>query len=216
MPVDTGPIVFPAGSGHIVLQSGGPHPYPSDAGHVLLPLARAAIAAELGLGLQKMNEDPPWLRQQGACFITLTRDDRLRGCIGTLRAHRALADDVKANAVAAAFRDPRFAPLTAVEFAAVALEISLLSMLQPMSFADEPDALRQLRAGVDGVVFEYGHHTSTFLPQVWEDLKEPTEFLAHLKYKAGLPPDFWDKEVKLSRYTVFKWRESDKGVTSDR
>lgn len=216
MPANSGPIVLSSGSGHIVLQSGGPLPYPSDAGHVLLPLARAAIAAELGLSLQKMNEDPPWLRQQGACFITLTRDDRLRGCIGTLRAHRALADDVKANAVAAAFRDPRFAPLTAVEFAAVALEISLLSMLQPMSFADEPDALRQLRAGVDGVVFEYGHHTSTFLPQVWEDLKEPTEFLAHLKYKAGLPPDFWDKEVKLSRYTVFKWCESDKGVTSDR
>ena len=206
MPADPGPTVFSSASGHIVLQSGNPVPFPRDAGQVLLPLARAAIAAELGLG-GAASEDQPWLRQQGACFITLMRDEKLRGCIGTLRPHRPLADDVKANAVAAAFRDPRFTPLTAEDFAAVAVEISVLSVLQPMSFSDEPDALRQLRAGVDGLVFEYGHHTSTFLPQVWEDLKEPTDFLAHLKYKAGLPPDFWDKAVKLSRYTVFKWRE---------
>ncbi len=78
-----------------------------------------------------------------------------------------------------------------------------------MSFSDEPDALSQLRAGVDGLVFEYGHHTSTFLPQVWENFREPSEFLAHLKYKAGLPPDFWDSTVRLSRYTVHKWRETD-------
>ena len=206
MPADPGPTVFSTGSGYIALQSGGPLPFPGDAGEVLLPLARAAIAAELGMG-HAANEDRPWLKQQGACFITLMRDEKLRGCIGTLRPHRPLADDVKANAVAAAFRDPRFTPLTVEEFAAVALEISVLSVLQPLAFNDEPDVLRQLRAGVDGVVFEYGHHTSTFLPQVWEDLKEPTDFLAHLKYKAGLPPDFWDKEVRLSRYTVFKWRE---------
>lgn len=206
MPADPGPTVFPSQSGHIVLQSGDPLPFPPDAGHVLLPLARAAIAAEFGAG-GATREDQPWLRRQGACFITLTHNDKLRGCMGTLRAHRALADDVKANAVAAAFRDPRFAPLTAGELSAIALEISVLSMLQPMSFLDEPDALRQLRANVDGVVFEYGHHSSTFLPQVWEDFTEPSEFLAHLKYKAGLPPDFWDKEVRLLRYTVFKWRE---------
>ena len=180
--------------------------YPPDAGSVLLPLARSAIAAQLGLG-QAAQDDRPWLKQQGACFITVMRDAKLRGCIGTLRAHRALAEDVKANAVAAAFRDPRFAPVDAGELAAIALEISVLSALEAIRFADEPDALRQLRAGVDGVVFEYGHHTGTFLPQVWEDIKEPVDFLAHLKYKAGLPPDFWDKDVKLSRYTVHKWRE---------
>ena len=191
-----------AAAGGGVLQGG----FPPDAGRVLLPLARSAIAAQLGLGAAA-PDDRPWLKQQGACFITLKRDDKLRGCIGTLRAHRALAEDVKANAVAAAFRDPRFAPVDAAELAAVALEISVLSALEAMSFADEPDALRQLRMGVDGIVFEYGHHTSTFLPQVWEDLKEPAEFLAHLKYKAGLPPDFWDPTVRLSRYTVFKWHE---------
>ena len=188
MPVDPGPAV------------------PQDAGQVLLPLARAAIASQWGLS-HAAREDLPWLRQQGACFITLMQGDTLRGCIGTLRAHRALADDVKANAAAAAFRDPRFSPLAAAEFGTVALEISVLSALEAMTCADEPDALRQLRAGMDGVVFDYGHHSSTFLPQVWETFREPTEFLAHLKYKAGLPPDFWDREVKLSRYTVAKWRE---------
>jgi AmmeMemoRadiSam system protein A len=185
-----------------------PDTLPRDAGRVLLPLARTAIANQLGLSWQG-SETPQWLQQYGACFITLTRDTKLRGCVGTLRPHRALAEDVKANAVAAAFRDPRFPPVAAGEFPVVALEISVLSAVEPMRFDDEADALRQLRRGIDGLVFEYGYHTSTFLPQVWEDFKEPTEFVAHLKYKAGLPPDFWDKDVRLSRYTVFKWREAD-------
>ena len=188
------------------LGAGEPDTLPRDAGRVLLPLARTAIANQLGMSWQE-NETPQWLQQYGACFITLTRDTKLRGCVGTLRAHRALAEDVKANAVAAAFRDPRFPPVAAGEFPVVALEISVLSAVEPMRFDDEADALRQLRRGIDGLVFEYGYHTSTFLPQVWEDFKEPTEFVAHLKYKAGLPPDFWDKDVRLSRYTVFKWRE---------
>jgi len=182
--------------------------FPSDAGRILLPLARSAIAERLGLE-QPAETDLPWLKQQGASFITVMRDAKLRGCIGTLRPHRALAEDVRANAVAAAFRDPRFAPIGAEELAAISLEISVLSALEPLRFGDEPDALRQLRPGVDGVVFEYGHHSGTFLPQVWDDLKEPKEFLAHLKYKAGLPPDFWDPTVRLSRYTVYKWRELD-------
>jgi len=188
------------------LGAGEPDTLPRDAGRVLLPLARTAIANQLGMSWQE-NETPQWLQQYGACFITLTRDTKLRGCVGTLRPHRALAEDVKANAVAAAFRDPRFPPVAAGEFPVVALEISVLSAVEPMRFDDEADALRQLRRGIDGLVFEYGYHTSTFLPQVWEDFKEPTEFVAHLKYKAGLPPDFWDKDVRLSRYTVFKWRE---------
>ncbi len=208
MPVDSGPPVFSTGSDQAILDAGVPESLPGNAGRVLLTLARTAIAAQLGLSRQE-TEGPQWLRRHGACFITLTRDAKLRGCVGTLRAHRALADDVAANAVAAAFRDPRFPPIAADEFSAVALEISVLSALEPMRFDDEADALRQLRSGIDGLVFEYGHHTSTFLPQVWEDFREPTDFIAHLKYKAGLPPDFWDPEVRLSRYTVFKWREAD-------
>ena len=205
MPAEPGPLVLDLGPGHTAQDA---QALPPDAGGVLLSLARAAIAAQLGLA-HAANDDLPWLKPSGASFITLMLGGKLRGCIGTLRAHRALVEDVKANAVAAAFRDPRFPPLATGEFSGVALEVSVLSALEPLRFADEPDALRQLRPGIHGVVFEYGHHTGTFLPQVWEDFKEPSDFLAHLKYKAGLPPDFWDTEVRLSRYTVFKWRETD-------
>ena len=179
---------------------------PPDAGNVLLGIARAAIATELGHE-QPVRDDAAWLREPGACFITLKQGDELRGCIGTLRAHRPLREDVKANALGAAFRDPRFSPLAAHELDRTRVEVSLLSALEPIAFEDEPDALAQLRPGTDGIVFEYGYHQSTFLPQVWDELADPADFLANLKHKAGLPPDFWDPDVKLSRYTVSKWSE---------
>jgi AMMECR1 domain-containing protein len=83
----------------------------------------------------------------------------------------------------------------------------VLSAIESVTFRDEEDALAQLRPEIDGVIFEYGYHRSTFLPQVWEDFHDPRVFLGSLKYKAGLPPDFWDSAVKLSRYTVSKWSE---------
>src|SRR5688572_5377227 len=156
MPVDAGPIVTPfvflTGSGHVTLSTEGPA-LPDNAGTVLLPLARAAIAGQLGLS-QPAAGDAAWLKREGASFITLKREGRLRGCIGTLRAHRSLVEDVKANAIAAAFRDPRFTPLTTDEFAGLAVEISVLSQLEQLRFTDERDALRQLRVGVDGVVLQ--------------------------------------------------------------
>ena len=206
MPDEFVPIVVPAATGRVVLEPAALSQVPQDAGSVLLALARAAIAAELGL-THAAREDYPWLRHPGACFITLMAGRQLRGCIGTLQAHRALIEDVRANAVGAAFRDPRFKPIVASEYSGIAVEISVLSALEPMTVADEKDAIRQLRPGVDGVVFQYGHHSGTFLPQVWESFADPADFLAHLRYKAGLPPDFWDGEVKLSRYSVTKWRE---------
>ena len=180
----------------------------TEAGRILVPLARSAIGRELGQN-PTATADAEWLHAPGATFVTLTQDGRLRGCIGTLAAHRPLADDVTANAVAAAFRDPRFKPLTDDEFTAVRIEVSLLSPAEHLAWDDEAGALAQLRPDIDGVIFEYGYHRSTFLPQVWEQLPDRTEFLAQLKYKAGLPPDFWSSDVKLSRYTVSKWREDD-------
>jgi hypothetical protein len=180
---------------------------PQDAGDILLPLARAAIRARL-------HAQPPaagaadWLQNPGASFVTLMRDGELRGCIGTLEAHRALGADVQANAVAAAFSDPRFQPLAIHEFDAIHIEISVLSAIENVGFRDEADALCQLRPGIDGVIFEYGRHRSTFLPHVWDDFGEPRVFLGHLKYKAGLPPDFWDPAVKLARYGVSRWAEA--------
>jgi uncharacterized protein len=177
-------------------------------GRVLLPIARASMATVLGQ-VQQADEQATWLQEQGACFVTLTENGELRGCIGTLEAHRSLLQDVKANARAAAFSDPRFTPLLASELGKTEVEISLLSAMQPLQFSGERDALSQLKPGVDGVVFEYGRYRSTFLPQVWEQLPNVAEFMAHLKYKAGLPPDFWSEEVRLSNYTVSKWKESD-------
>ena len=178
-----------------------------EAGQILLPIARATIARQLGRQ-HLAAEDAGWLREPGACFVTLTQGGELRGCIGTLRAHRPLLDDVKANALAAAFRDPRFQPLSVDELDRTSVELSLLSALEPIEFEDERHALSLVRPGIDGIVFQYGHHQSTYLPQVWEELSEPEYFMANLKHKAGLPPDFWDPEVKLARYTVSKWSET--------
>ena len=180
----------------------------ADAGQTLLPIARAAIAQALGRALDA-REDAPWLLEHGACFVTLTQDGELRGCIGSLQAHRPLLSDVKANAVAAAFRDPRFMPLGEHELDVTQVEISLLTPTEPMDFSDETHALSLLRPGIDGVVFEYGHYRSTFLPQVWEQLPDVRDFMAQLKRKAGLPADFWAAGVTLSRYGVSKWKESD-------
>jgi len=182
--------------------------FEADKGKTLLHLARAAIARELGF----VSHDLPrtdWLEEPGATFVTLTLHGQLRGCIGSLEAHRSLLDDVRANAVASAFRDPRFAPLSKAEFADVLIEVSLLTPPEPLHFQDEQDALAQLNAGSDGVILEFGHHRATFLPQVWAQLPQPQVFIAHLKNKAGLPEDFWSKDMRLSRYTVQKWREGE-------
>ena len=175
-------------------------------GKILLPIARAAISRALGVS-READETAPWLAEHGACFVTLTQDGELRGCIGTLQAHRPLLVDVKSNAVSAAIRDPRFTPLSAEELDITTVEISLLSPTIVMDVRDEADALAQMRPNVDGIVFEYGSYRSTFLPQVWEDLAQPRLFLAMLRRKAGLPEDFWEDGVKLSRYTVTKWSE---------
>lgn len=175
-------------------------------GETLLKLARSGIAAQLGRP-ESPAAQPGWLDEPGASFVTLTRQGELRGCIGTLEAHRPLGIDVRENAVAAAFRDPRFAPLNGAEFDAIRVEVSLLSPREPIHAASEVEALAALRPGVDGVVFEYAHYRSTFLPQVWEQLPGPAEFLAQLRRKAGLAMDFWAEQVRLSRYTVSKWKE---------
>lgn len=181
-------------------------------GSVLLGIARAAIATALG-DPQTASENAPWLKKRGACFVTLTQNGRLRGCMGSLDAQRPLLDDVQANAVAAASRDWRFAPLTPDELPLTRIEVSLLSPLEPMSFTSEADALAQLRPGVDGVVFECGRYRSTFLPQVWAQLPTRQEFMARLKYKSGLSADFWSDEVRLYRYSVQKWQEPEPGRT---
>lgn len=183
----------------------------SDLGTTLLRLARDAIALRLGELPPVLGSEAvclPELGEPGATFVTLMQDDRLRGCIGTLTPERSLAEDVCQNACDAAFRDPRFAPLRIEEWSVTRVEVSLLSLPQPLCCKDEADALAQLRPGIDGVIFVAGSRRATFLPQVWEQLPVPSEFLAYLKRKAGVPAGYWGPDVQLQRYEVLKWKET--------
>ena len=167
--------------------------------------ARNAIRARLGLPADEAEPAHPALATPGATFVTL-HDARgaLRGCIGSLQAWRPLEADLRANAEAAAFRDPRFAPLTRAEWqAGLQVEVSLLDAPQPLPrVRSEAEALTLLKPGADGLIFEWHGHRATFLPQVREQLPEPAAFLAALKRKAGLAADFWADDVELSRYGV--------------
>lgn len=176
-------------------------------GEALLVRARNAIGHRFG-DAGAVESMHPELLEPGATFVTLTKAGNLRGCIGSLEAHRRLDHDVRANALAAAFEDPRFVPLQYEEWLEVRVEVSLLTPAVEMAFADEPDALNNLRPGTDGVILAWRGRRSTFLPQVWESLPEPQDFLAHLKRKAGLPADFWADDVKLYHYEVQKWKET--------
>jgi AmmeMemoRadiSam system protein A len=181
---------------------------PAAQGRLLLRIARQSIDEALG--------QPPapypqadWLAQPGATFVTLTQNGELRGCIGTLESWRPLGEDVRENARAAAFRDPRFPPLGADELARTEIEVSLLSAATPLQFGNEAEALAQLRPHQDGLILSCGARRATFLPQVWEQLPRPAQFLAHLKVKAGLPGDYWSDQIELARYQVEKWREQE-------
>ena len=145
---------------------------------------------------------PESLRPLRATFVTLHVDEKLRGCIGTIEARRALVEDVVSNAYGAAFRDTRFPTLTWPEFERLDIHISILSLPEPVQFSSEADLLAQLRPQVDGLILEEGAYHGTFLPSVWEQLPEPREFLRHLKHKAGLPPDYWSSRIRVQRYTT--------------
>jgi AmmeMemoRadiSam system protein A len=174
-------------------------------GPVLIAIAREAIERVDEIAVEA-RWAALWLRQPGATFVTLKIEGELRGCIGSLEARRPVGEDVARNARGAAYRDPRFPPVSAGEVPRLQVEVSLLSAREPLAVSDERDALAKLRPGIDGLLLEYGDLCSTFLPQVWESLPEPAEFLGELKRKAGLPRAFWHPAVRLSRYTVEKFR----------
>ena len=180
---------------------------PDERGAVLLGLARSALDEALG-GTPQQAAGPAWLDRPGASFVTLKIDGELHGCIGSLEAYRSLAEDVRGNALAAAFHDPRFPRLEAGQLPRLRLEVSVLSELEPVAWTDEADLVRRLRPGVDGLVLEHDGHRGTFLPAVWSQLPRPEEFLRHLKRKAGLGPEFWAPDVRISRYTVDSWAET--------
>ncbi len=147
----------------------------------------------------------PVLTAPGACFVTLTINGVLRGCIGSLEAVQPLAEDVAENAYAAAFRDPRFNPLSKVEWASCELEISVLTPPEDFPVESEDDLVKRLIPGEHGVVLRWKNRRATYLPSVWEMLPEPVRFVRELKRKAGLPEDFWDSEMKVAIYHTIKF-----------
>ena len=125
---------------------------------------------------------------------------RLRGCIGHLEAVQPVVVDVAENAFAAAFRDPRFKPLTAQEWPEVEVHLSLLTAPERMHFDDEADLIRQMRPREDGLILQDGPNRGTFLPSVWDSLPDPVDFLIHLKHKAGLAANHWSDRLEVYRY----------------
>ncbi len=169
----------------------------------LLIVARHAI--KYGLAYNKaptmeLERYSDALQKPGASFVTLKESNVLRGCIGSLEAHQPLVQDVADHGFAAAFRDPRFAPLNHIEEPVVHISISVLSPSEKMIFESESDLLSQIEIGKDGLILEYKNNKGTFLPSVWEQLPNKQDFLNHLKQKAGLSVDFWNNEIKVSRY----------------
>lgn len=184
-------------------------PWTAERGRSLLRIARESLVDALDLGEASGGWDDPWLREPGATFVTLRRRQGLRGCVGSILPYRPLFEDVWRNARASAFHDSRFPPVAAGELAQISIEVSLLSAPELLSCSCEAEALRLLRPGVDGVIFECERGRGTFLPQVWEQLPDPRDFLDHLWAKAGVRRGFWSPEVRLSRYTVLKWEEGE-------
>ncbi len=169
----------------------------------LRAIARASIRSGLDRrapSALSLDGLPPELLAPRASFVTLEIADRLRGCIGSLEARRPLAEDVHRNAYAAAFEDSRFPPLRPDEFDELAIHISILQPAEPLLVDSEEALVRALRPGRDGLILQCGPRRATFLPAVWEDVPNPRDFVRHLKYKAGLPPNEWPAEMRCWRY----------------
>jgi uncharacterized protein len=171
----------------------------------LLDLAAASIDHALTENrvLQVAAEDyPEPLRAPRASFVTLRIGGRLRGCMGSLQVTEPLVINVAKNAYVAAFRDPRFPPVTRAEFTSLDIHLSLLTQAEPVECQSEAHLLALVRPGIDGLILIEGSRRGTLLPSVWETLSDPRDFLAHLKRKAGLPPDYWSSTLRVERYTA--------------
>ena len=180
-------------------------------GKYLLNVARRTIEQRLfdRKGPKKSDADLPAIFNEcRGTFVTLTIQGGLRGCIGHITPQETVLEGIKVNAINAAFRDPRFRPLSGNEWKNVQIEISILTDPKPLSYAGPSDLLKKLRPDVDGVIIKKGYHQSTFLPQVWEQLPKKEEFLTHLCVKAGLDGDEWKKgDLEVSTYQVQAFEE---------
>lgn len=187
---------------------------------ILLPDHRAALlkTARQALTSRITKGKPPHLdtdsfaqplRTHGAAFVTLQKDGKLRGCIGSLTAHQPLIADVVENTQKSATEDPRFPPVTAEELDRITLKIAVLSPSEPMPVTDEADLLSKVHPGRDGLILSDKGRRGVFLPMVWDSLPEPQEFLAALKQKAGLPRDHWSDTLQIRRFCAEGFAEAD-------
>ena len=185
-------------------------------GQVLVKLARETIMDQLGVddsgrdseNLLSALKDAPFKLHCGT-FVTLNINGQLRGCIGNLTSTKTVLEDVKHNALQAAFHDPRFAPLSKDELESIQIEISILTEPQLLVYRDWQDLIGKLRVHVDGVIIRRGHARATFLPQVWEQLPRPEAFLDHLCMKAGLSSQAWkNSELEILTYQVQYFEEA--------
>jgi AmmeMemoRadiSam system protein B/AmmeMemoRadiSam system protein A len=183
-------------------------------GQILLKLARNTISEKLGIKPEQERISPlsesedKELRRKSGTFVTLKMHNQLRGCIGNLGCSEPIIEGIKRNAINAAFNDFRFSPLTAKEFDKVEIEISILSEPRPLAYKNGEDLINKLHPGVDGVIICKGHASATFLPQVWDQLKRPEDFLSHLCKKAGLPSDSWkNSKLEVLIYNVQYFEE---------
>lgn len=179
-------------------------------GSALVRLARESIEAAFEGGRVAVPRDG-WLAERRATFVTLRvrPSGELRGCVGTLEANQAVGDSVVHHARLAAFEDRRFRPLARAELALVSIEVSVLSPPEPFSVRDEADALATLERARPGVLLSYHGQRAVFLPQVWQSLPDPRDFLAHLKRKAGLPAHFWSAEFEWHIFTCDEYAEGE-------
>ena len=185
-------------------------------GQLLVKLARKTIMKKLAGKSTDFESDTlaPGLQSesfQAHCgtFVTLKIQGQLRGCIGNLTSTETVLDGVKRNALNAAFQDPRFPSLSAADLDRTEIEVSILTEPLPLEYRDSRDLVQNLRVNVDGVIIRKGQTSATFLPQVWEQLPLPEEFLAHLCIKAGLPPDAWKRsELEVLTYQVQCFEET--------
>jgi AmmeMemoRadiSam system protein A len=184
-------------------------------GQLLVKLARHTLSEKLAKQLSQNEIDSlksaltdPCFNSSYGTFVTLTIAGQLRGCIGNLTSNESLASGVRRNAINAAFHDPRFAPLSPSELECVSIEVSILSEPRPLDYREGADLLKKLRPNIDGVILRKDLSSATFLPQVWEQLPQPQDFLTHLCLKAGLAADAWQQsELEVSTYQVQYFEE---------
>jgi AmmeMemoRadiSam system protein A len=174
---------------------------------ILLDIAKEAIKVKFKnttINKEELIKKYPELKEEGAVFVTLKEKGNLRGCIGSIIAHRPLIDDLIHNAQSAAFKDPRFIPLREEELNDIEIEVSLLTPYKELPYKDKEDLKKKIKPNIDGVILKYGSHQATFLPQVWEELPDFELFFAHLCQKAGLRANCLDYHPEIYIYQVEK------------